>query len=347
MMYRFFTSILILLPVIGFSQIGGTQDFSFLLFRKYAKVEALGGELVSDRGRDVNSFWNNPASPTSDVSNWASFSYFPFYSGIKNYMVNFSIDQKKTGIWSGGLNYTDYGSFQGKDDAGNDLGEFSVSSYYTGLSYTYAVEPFAIGGTLKLAHSKIGEYNSTGIFLDLGGQFFHPDKDWVIGLAIQNIGFPVSLYYPGQDFNPPLDIQLGTSFKPEHMPFRFSITAYSLYKYDIVYLDPNSSKKLDANGNEVVDEKSTFDKVASHFVLGGEFVFSEKFNLRLGYNHLRRSELKIEERSGLSGFSFGFMAKVKSFTFEYTRSFYHVTGGRNLFTIQLNMNPLLSKDLSN
>ena len=75
-------------------------------------------------------------------------------------------------------------------------------------------------------------------------------------------------------------------------------------------------------------------------------VFSEKFNLRLGYNHLRRAELKTDERAGLSGFSFGFMARIKSFSFEYTRSFYHITGGRNLFTIQLNLDPIISKDLS-
>ena len=63
----------------------------------------------------------------------------------------------------------------------------------------------------------------------------------------------------------PFDIQIGTSFKPEHMPFRFSVTAHSLYKYDIVYLDPNSSTQLDQNGNEVAEEKSTFDKIASHW----------------------------------------------------------------------------------
>ncbi len=346
-MYRFLLILLSVLPLAGFSQIGGTQDFAFLHFIKYAKVEALGGELVSDRGRDVNSFWNNPASQTPERTQWASFSFFPFYSGINNYLVSFAVDEKKTRTWSGGLSYTDYGSFQAKDEAGNDLGEFSSNSFYTGISYTYALEPFSIGGTLKYAHSRIGEYNASGLFLDLGGQFTHPKKDWVIGLVVKNIGFPFSMYAEGQDYNPPIDIQLGTSFKPEHMPFRFSLTAHSLYQYDIVYLDPNNSGQLDQNGNVVPEEKSTFDKVASHFVLGGEFVFSDNFNIRLGYNHLRRSELRIEERPALSGFSCGFMARIKSFSLEYTRSFYHVEGGRNLFTIAMDLNPIFSKDLSN
>ena len=338
---------LLLMPISLFGQIGGTQDFSYLHFIKYSKVEALGGELVSDRGRDVNSFWNNPASATADRSLWGSFSYFPFYSGINNYLVSFSMEEKNTGVWSAGLSYTDYGSFQGKDDAGNDLGEFSANSFFTGISYVYPLEPFSIGATIKFAGSQISQYNQTGLFLDLGGQFSHPKKDWVIGLTIRNVGFAISQFADDQDYNPPIDIQLGTSFKPEHMPFRFSVTMHSLYRYDIVYLDPNNSSGLDPSGNPVVEEKSTFDKIASHFVLGGELVFSEKFNIRLGYNHLRRSELRIEERPALSGFSVGFMARIKSFSIEYSRSFYHISGGRNLFTIQLNLNPLFSKELSN
>ncbi len=346
-MYRLLLLILVMIPLAGRAQIGGTQDFSYLHFIKYAKIEALGGELISDRGKDVNSFWNNPASQTDERSQWASFSFFPFYSGVNNYLVSFSVEEKHTGVWSGGLSYTDYGSFQGKDDAGNDLGEFSANSFFTGISYLYPLEPFSVGATIKLAGSRIQDYSQTGIFLDIGGQFSHPDKDWVIGLTIQNVGFAISRFDEGQGFTPPIDIQLGTSFKPEHMPFRFSVTLHSLYQYDIVYLDPNSSSGLDPSGNPTTEEKSTFDKIASHFVLGGEFVFSPKFNLRLGYNHLRRTELRIEERSALSGFSFGFMARIKSFSFEYTRSYYHISGGRNLFTIQLNLNPLLSKDLSN
>ena len=295
----------------------------------------------------MNSFWNNPASQTSDRAMWASFSFFPFYSGINNYLVSFAFDEKKTGTWSAGLNYTDYGSFQGKDEAGNDLGEFSSSSFFTGVSYTYGAEPFSIGATLKFANSRIESYNASGLFLDLGGQFDHPKKDWIIGLTVRNIGFPFSMYSDNQDYNPPIDILLGTSFKPEHMPFRFSLTAHSLYTYDIVYLDPNNSTSLDPSGNPQTEEKSTFDKVASHFIVGGELVFSDNFNLRLGYNHLRRSELRIEERPALSGFSVGFMARIKSFTLEYTRTFYHIDGGRNLFTLQMNLNPLFSKDLSN
>ncbi len=316
-------------------------------FRKYAKLEALGGELISDRGRDVNSFWNNPASMTLDRTQWASFSFFPYYGGINNYMLSFSLEESKTGVWSGGLNYTDYGSIQAKDDAGNDLGEFSPRSFYAGVSYSYPLEPFSIGGTIKYASSRIDSYNASGLFLDIGGQFSHPEKDWVIGMSFFNIGFPFDLYHEHQDYTMPFDIQIGTSFKPEHMPFRFSVTAHSLYKYDIVYLDPNTSTQLDQNGNEVAEEKSTFDKIASHFVIGGEMIMSKNFNIRFGYNHLRRAQLKVDERAAFSGFSLGFMLRVKSLQLEYSRSFYHIHGGRNMFTLQLNMNRILKKDLSN
>ena len=330
----------------AYSQIGGRQDFSFLLSNRYAKIEGIGGESVSDRGRDVNSFWNNPASQTEEQQRWASFSYFPYYAGIKEYTVSSAFKEKNTGLWSVGLNYLDYGSIRERDDTGRDLGEFSARDYALAASYVYNSEPFSIGATLKFAHSNIGSFNSSGLFFDLGGQFAHPEKDWVIGLAVKNLGFRLSSYYEGQPYRMPLDIQLGTSFKPEHMPLRFSITAHKLFRYDIVYLDPARSTTLDPSGNVVTEDVSTFDKIAYHFVLGGEFIFSDNFNVRLGYNHLRRMELKIDDKPGLSGFSFGFMARIKMFKLEYTRTYYHVEGGRNVLTIQYNLNTIFKKGLS-
>ena len=61
-----------------------------------------------------------------------------------------------------------------------------------------------------------------------------------------------------------------------------------------------------------------FDNFFRHFVFNGEFLFgkTESFRLRLGYNHLRRKELSLENQFSLSGFSFGVGFKVSKFNFR-------------------------------
>jgi len=119
------------------------------------------------------------------------------------------------------------------------------------------------------------------------------------------------------------------------MPFRFHFNAYQLGRGDITYHNPDDPNALDVPG--------TFDKVMSHFVLGGEFLITKKVNVRFGYNHLIRQELKLENTLGGAGFSGGFMFRIKAFEFSYTRSWYHVSGGMNYFGLTSDFSSLFKK----
>ena len=141
----------------------------------------------------------------------------------------------------------------------------------------------------------------------------------------------------------PLDIQLGVSFKPERMPLRLSITAHQLQNFDIAFDDPSDDGKVDALGNPLDEEISFADKLARHFTLGGEFVFSKNLNLRVGYNFLKRRELALESRQALVGFSFGFMVRIKKFEFAFSRNTQFVGGGVSAFTLTLNTKDFFKK----
>jgi hypothetical protein len=141
----------------------------------------------------------------------------------------------------------------------------------------------------------------------------------------------------------PFDVQVGASFKPEHMPLRLSVTAHHLHKFDIVYLDPTQKGVIDLEGNEIKPKKTFADKLGRHFVVGGEFILSKNFHLRMGYNYLRRKELRLQTKSGGAGFSFGFMMRVKSFEIGYSKAYYHVAGGSNYLTVTTNFGRLLKK----
>jgi len=177
---------------------------------------------------------------------------------------------------------------------------------------------------------------------DLGGTFTHPEKNITIGLAIKNAGIILSNFSPSSESTTPFDIQMGISFKPEHMPTRFTITTHHLHQFDISFFDPESNVQLDASGNEVeADEPGLGDKIMRHFIVGTEFIFSDNFQLRAGYNVLRRKELRLENVSGGAGFSIGAMIRVKKIEFAFTRAFYHTAGGITSLGISSNLKSII------
>ena len=72
-------------------------------------------------------------------------------------------------------------------------------------------------------------------------------------------------------------------------------------------------------------------------------IIHENFQLRIGYNHLLRQELKLETASGGAGFSFGFMLKIKKFEFSYGRALYHTAGGSNVLQLNTDLSGWVKK----
>jgi hypothetical protein len=80
-----------------------------------------------------------------------------------------------------------------------------------------------------------------------------------------------------------------------------------------------------------------------HLVIGGEFIITKNFFLRGGYNYQHRKELKVPEKRGMTGFSFGFGFRVYKFHFSYARAVYHLAGASNNFSISFNLNSFAKK----
>jgi hypothetical protein len=74
-----------------------------------------------------------------------------------------------------------------------------------------------------------------------------------------------------------------------------------------------------------------------HIVFGSEVFIGENFILRVGYNYRRRQELKLPEKSGAAGFSYGLGLRVKRFHISYARAIYHAAGPSNHFTVSTDM----------
>ncbi|MDH5367852.1 MAG: type IX secretion system protein PorQ [Cyclobacteriaceae bacterium] len=312
------------------AQIGGKKSYEFLNIPHTAMLSGLGGINISSVDKDVNLLFSNPALIGQSMDGEIGFNYLAYFTDIHLSSFAYAHNLENTGTLAGGIQYLSLGTIDTYDPSGELTGTVRSGELNTMITFSHQINNFRLGGGIKWVASNIAENRSNAIMFDVGGVFIHPEKDLNIGLVIKNTGFVVTEYSETSTSKLPFDVQIGFSYKPEHMPFRFSITGYNLTQKEVLYYESGNSLSSDV--------PSGFDKVFSRFVIGTEVVFNENFNIRVGYNHLVRESLRLEQIGGGAGISFGLMIKVKKIEFAYSHGGYHVAGGINNFTIATNIN---------
>ena len=172
-----------------------------------------------------------------------------------------------------------------------------------------------------------------GLASDAGVLYKPSAQDFTVGLVLKNAGYMLKPYTAGAREALPLDVQLGITIKPEHMPLRFTFTAHHLQQWRIQYLDPNARGTLNANNEEVRPEFNWSDNLARHFAAAAELMLGKGLSLRAGYNHLQARELRLDNVGGGAGFSFGAMVKISQFQLDYTYATLQAAGSSNYFTL--------------
>ena len=324
-------------------QLGGRAVFPFLDLPPSAHLAALGGMNPSTRTDDPSMLYGNPALLNADMDGRLALSYVAYVADIKQSTAAYVFNTQKFGRVGVGITYLNYGSFESYDAAGNSLGTFGVNEYTVGLSDAYTKGKFTFGATAKLAVSSIAGSRSLAGVADAGVVYKHPTADFTAGLVVKNAGYQF-VTYPGTDRGHlPLDVQLGATVKPEHMPVRFSLTAHHLQQWDIQYLDPNARGTVDASGIEKKPTRSFGDNLARHFTASAALVLGQGLQLRVGYNHLQRRELRLDNTSGSAGLSFGAMIKISTFQLDYTHATLQAAGSSEYITVSRSLDSLFKK----
>jgi len=331
---------------ITYGQIGGLRAFEFLETPNHARIAGLGTVNVSSNAGDVNMIWQNPALLNSDMNGQISFSVNPYFADIYNSQITYAQDFENFGIFSFGVSYFHYGQFEGFDNTGSATEDFSASDYAIQISHSREDGVFRYGASLKFVANQISGFNQSALLTDLGGAFIHPDEELSFGLVIKNLGFFTSRFSE-EDRNLPFDVQLGGTYKPEFMPFRFSLTLNRLYQYDLSYFDESLIEDdnlvfTDINNNP----PSTFDKIFQHVTIGTEVVLGKNVNLRAGYNHLIRQSLRAEQVGGAGGFTFGVYFQTKKFNLAYSNAIYQAGGFAHFITLGSNLKEFVKKKKS-
>lgn len=315
------------------AQIGGKNSYDFLSVPPSARLSALGGVNVSLADRDVNFFTSNPSLVGDTLSGVASASYQFYVADIGQASFAYANNFKKIGAVIFGIQHIGYGNVKGYDPTGVETSEFNSGETAFFVGKQHRAGNFRIGLSFKAVISNIAGYRSSAFMTDIGGVFIHPQKPFTVGLVIKNIGFVLSDYRYDSDSKLPFDVQLGATLKPEHMPLRFSLTAYNLTQPDVTYANPQ-------NGDP---EAGTLRSVLAHVNLGAEVLIHRNVTFMIGYNYLNHQALKLAGGGGGAGVSLGFSANVKSFEFVFSRAAYVAGNAGYSFTLSTNVNKLLKR----
>lgn len=315
----FIYSLLITVAQIVSAQIGGSNTYNFLNLSPSARITALGGTNVSITDHDLNVQLSNPAALNRKMNEQVAFGTAVYPGSINMGNVAYARRFKVPGVFGFGMQYIAYGKFKATDTEANVTGSFSAGELcaYTGYSYQFG-RLFSVGANLKFVYSQLDRWNSVGMATDLA--FMINDTAHLITASIvaRNIGGQMKPYNKGTKEPIPFDLQAGISVGFKGVPFRVHATFHHLTQWDIRYNNPNdqASDNLFADTSAKA-KKYIGDKLFRHVILGVEFNIKKIVRLDIAYNHLRQQELKLANRRGVPGLSFGVGLRIRQFDFSY------------------------------
>lgn len=276
-----------------------------------ARAAALNGSFVS-MADDPNVLFYNPAALVSLTRPKASLSYLKHLLDVNAGSLVYGQEWEGIGRVAAGIIYVNYGSFTETDPSSNILGTFGAGELAMIAGIGLPVdEQTALGVNLKGIYSSIAGYRSAALAVDLGIFYTIPSEQITIGASVLNLGKQVNAYATTKE-SLPLDVKLGITKRPEHLP---------------VFLNLNFHKL-----NEKQENLLQYFRA---FTLGAEFQMSESVRFRVGFDNEKRKELKLGTGAGLAGFSIGIGFLYQEYQFDYALNSYGTMG--ELHRISLGM----------
>jgi hypothetical protein len=268
------------------------------------------------------------------------------FAGIQNGQAAMAFyNNKYNATLAASIQYVNYGKFTRTDENGNKQGNFSGNDIAMQVGFGKTLNKyFSYGANAKFLASYLDNLLATAVAIDLSTTYADTAKRISISLLIKNAGVQLKgyqpRYYNDESFTEtvPTDIQIGITKRLKHLPFSLNVAAHHLYKWDIRYDNPADRITNTIVGADTVAAKTYFaDKLFRHMVFGGEFYFGKSLSIQLGYNHLRRQELKTSTRNGLVGFSCGFHFKTNRFTIGYAHAWYYLPSATNTLALSFHL----------
>jgi len=293
------------------------SSFEFLNINENAKIKALGGNNVS-LTKNQNYYLSNPSFLFYSKNQNISINHMNYIADISSSSILYSDSLKNIGKFGIGIKYFSHGKFDGYDVLGNSTGSFNPKEFAFTITKSVKFSNFIFGTNLKYVNSKIFDKSDNAFLIDIG-VIFYPTikKNLTIGMTISNFGFLLSK----NNTYIPFFVQIGTTFKPEYMPIRFSFTLNkSSEKNDLLNIYSNS-----------------FNKLLSLMNIGTEILISKNINFQLGYNYKLNKELSLTNNRNNGGISYGIEILLKRFNINYARVVMNTINTSNVISLNFNL----------
>ncbi len=270
----------------SFSQ---NPNFEHLLFPHYARSSAMGNSNIALYG-DPGFALNNPASLSGIEGKNVSVNYINFlldiYSSYASYATPYKFKfMQNEGYMAIHVFDINYGEIEGVDEYNVETGtNYSANDFALMLTWaSFLDDNWDYGINMKFAHSSIASYSSSGLFFDFGIIYKIPRfYEFNLAFVVNNLGFFVDKYTES-DQKIPLSMDVGFSKKLQHLPLNFSFMLEQLNR-----------------GNN-----SDYIELVDRWKMGLEFDVHPVVSLRAGLNRTVQKSLKVGNKAGFTGSTFG------------------------------------------
>ena len=293
-----------LISVLTWAQDSQT-GYNFLRLPVSAHAAALGSDNISIIEDDPSLMFHNPALLSSVSDKTLNLNYMNYMEGANAASASFSKIVKEKATVGVMAQFLDYGKMKEVDEHNVQTGEFSAKDIAIAGALSYQLGTNIVGGiTARFITSYIGDYNAFAMGVDLGVNYYHPEKEWSVSAVVKNLGGELDAYE--EEYSKlPLDLQIGASKRLIGSPLRLSAT--------------------------LVDLNHMNKKFIHHLVAGADIFLSPQIYVAVGYNFRRASEMEIvsnDEERGSShgaGLSLGAGLQLDRFKLNIAYGKYHIS----------------------
>lgn len=311
----------------------GSNGYNFLDITSSARIYGLGGVNISTVDDNLEVADQNPGLLGPEMSGQTAINYSRYFSDSNIAGIRYSHSAGERGAWAASITYMGYGEIKSTDITGAELGNFSPMDVTFAGSYAHDLSEHWRGGfSIKAVYSSYDIYTAWAIATDLGVNYYDPDRDFSFSAVIANLGGQVKKF-DDRSTSLPTDVRIGFTKGLVNLPFRFSVTAWHLTKWNLPYY-----KAVDAESGEELVKKDSFGaNLLRHLVFGVDFVPSDRFYVSLGYNYKTHTDMARYSRSFFSGWSAGagFNANKMSVALAYAQP--HAGASVLMLTLSLNL----------
>lgn len=146
----------------------------------------MGGKVFTNVDYDVTQALTNPATINPEMDNQLALNYTSYLGGISYGTAAYAYTwDRRTQTFHMGVNYINYGSFDGYDEDGNSTRSFTGNErhFLFGYAAQLGYSNFYLGGNIKLITSKLEQYNSFGAAIDAGLIYINEDLEFPSNLS--------------------------------------------------------------------------------------------------------------------------------------------------------------------